>query len=244
MRALMLYEPLLQYLCQVNRLARSGAPLSYGDVRGKVEKLLGEVVQRAGEDLGLQDHVRNLHTPMKYFVDEVIAQNNRLSFARVWHNSRLGYVKDGLAGDEAFFMNHLDKELQQTPSRALAERLLVYYVCLGLGFQGYYFNEPNRIRDYMRRMFPAVRPWLVESNVDLLVPQAYQCTDRRDFVRPPELKGSLLWAGILSLLLAALPLYAWLAKDLVKQLGFQVHLREINESHQGKPWSLSTKDKE
>ena len=238
MKALLLYEPLLQYMCQVNRLARSGAPLSYGDVRGRIMGLLGEIDHKAEADPSLQEHVRHLKTPVNYFIDDVIAQNRRLAFAKRWHTERLGFVKDGLAGDEAFFVNHLDQELRQPPSRALAERLLVYYVCLGLGFQGYYFNDPARLKSYIRQIMPAIRQWLVESTVEKLVPQAYQFTDRRDFVRPPELRGSLLFAGIISLLLAGLPLYAWLAKDLVRSLRNQIHLREINESHQGEAWQL------
>ncbi|MEN3942408.1 DotU family type IV/VI secretion system protein [Prosthecobacter sp. SYSU 5D2] len=233
MKALLLYDPLLQYLCQVNRLARSGAPLSYGDVRGKIMALLSAIDQKANDDLSLQDHVRQLKTPVNYFVDDVIAQNPRLSFAKRWNTERLGYAKDGLAGDEAFFTNHLDKELQQPPSKALAERLLVYYVCLGLGFQGYFFNDPERLRNYVRRITAAIRPWLVESTVEKLMPQAYQHTDTRDFVRPPELRSSILFAGIISLLLAGLPIYAFLAKGLVEKLDNQIHLREINESHQG-----------
>lgn len=241
MKALLLYDPLLQYLCQVNRLARSGAPLSYGDVRGKIMGLLGNIEQRANEDPTLQEHVRHLKTPLNYFVDDVISQNQRLAFAKRWHTERLGFAKDGLAGDEAFFTNHLDKELQQPPSKALAERLLVYYVCLGLGFQGYFFNDPERLRNYMRQIVPAIRPWLVEHTVERLVPQTYKFTDTRDFVRPPELRSSILLAGVVSLLLAGLPIYAWLAKSLVENLENQIHLREINESHQGTPIKLGGK---
>ena len=235
MKALLLYDPLLQYLCQVNRLARSGAPLSYGDVRGKIMGLLSAIDQKAGEDMALQEHVRHLKTPVNYFVDDVIAQNPRLSFAKRWNTERLGFAKDGLAGDEAFFTNHLDKELQQPPSKQVAERLLVYYVCLGLGFQGYFFNEPDRLRNYVRRISTAIRPWLVDDHVEKLMPQAYQYTDTRDFVRPPELRSSILFAGIISLLLAGLPIYALLARGLVEKLDDQIHLREINESHQGTP---------
>ncbi len=241
MKALLLYDPLLQYLCQVNRLARSGAPLSYGDVRGKIMGLLGNIDQRANEDPILQEHVRHLKTPVNYFVDDVISQNQRLAFSKRWHTERLGFAKDGLAGDEAFFINHLDKELQQPPSKALAERLLVYYVCLGLGFQGYFFNEPERLRNYMRQIVPAIRPWLVENTVERLIPQTYKFTDTRDFVRPPELRSSILLAGVVSLLLAGLPIYAWLAKSLVENLENQIHLREINESHQGTPIKLGGK---
>jgi hypothetical protein len=56
-------------------------------------------------------------------------------------------------------------------------------------------------------------------------------------VRPPELKKSLLLAGVCCLLLAGFPLYAVLARILVQNLENQQHLREINESHQGSPFS-------
>jgi type VI protein secretion system component VasF len=239
MKALLLFDPLLQYLCQVNRLARCGAPLSYGDVRSKVTALLSEIDRRAESDPYLMEHLRILKTPVTYFVDDMMAQNPRLAFAKRWHSERMGFVKDGLAGDDAFFLNHLDPELKKSPSKAVAERLLVYYVCIGLGFQGRYFNEPARLKDYMRQLVPSIRPWLTEDTVERLMPQPYQHTDTRDFVRPPELKKSILLAGICCLLLAGIPLYSLLAKYLVNNLENQIHLREINESHQGAPWAES-----
>lgn len=237
MIALQLYDPLLQYLCQVNRLARGGAQLSYGDVRSKVTTLLAGIDKRAAEDPRLQEHVRELKTPVNYFIDDIISQNKHLAFRERWQMERLGFAKDGLAGDDAFFLSHLDVELKRQPSKAVAERLLVYYVCIGLGFQGRYFNELPRLQDYMRQIKPFIRQWLAEDSEEMLTPQTYQFTDRRDFVRPPELKRSLLLAGVCGLLLAGLPLYVLLAHDLVQQLETQQHLREINESHQGVPWN-------
>ena len=236
MIALNLYDPLLQYLCQVNRLAREGAPFSYGEVREKITSLLAAIDKRAAEDPYLMEHVRHLKTPVNYFVDDIISQNKHLAFRERWQTERLGFVKDGLAGDDAFFLNHLDVELKQTPSKAVAERLLVYYVCIGLGFQGRYFNELTRLQDYMRQITPSIRPWLAEDSDERLMPQPYQYTDNRDFIRPPELKKSLLLAGVCGLLLAGIPLYVFLAQNLVDKLDYQQHLREINESYQGAPW--------
>lgn len=237
MIALKLYDPLLQYLCQVNRLARGGAPLSYGDVRGKITSLLAEIDKQAAENPFLRDHVEHLKSPVNYFVDDIISQNPNLAFRERWQMERLGFAKDGLTGDDAFFLNHLDKELKEPPSKALAERLVVYYTCIGLGFQGRFFNEPDRLKDYMRQITPIIRPWLAEDSEERLTPQSYQHTDTRNFVRPPELKKSLLLAGICGLLLAGIPLYFLLARNLVENLEHQQHLREINESHQGTPWS-------
>lgn len=229
MRALQLYEPLLAYMCKVNRLARNGVALSYGEVRGETLRLLSEIDSAAMNDAQLRDHVRALKAPINYFIDDVIAQS-RLPFAKRWHEERLGYEKDGLAGDEAFF-DYLDEALRKPPSATLAEQLLVYYVCIGLGFEGFYFNNPDRLRAYMRAMLPAVRQFLVEDTVQRMVPQPYGFTDTRDFARPPKLRRSLILAGLLALLAAGLPLYFRMGESLAEHSSAQ--LREILESHQG-----------
>jgi hypothetical protein len=63
------------------------------------------------------------------------------------------------------------------------------------------------------------------------VPQAYEYTDLRDFVRPPELRKALLLAGVLCLLLAGIPLFLYLGKQILANE--DPALRQIFESHQG-----------
>ncbi len=239
MKALQLYEPLFQYLCRLNRLARGGYQPAYADVRREVMGHLADAAMQAEDDPALRDHLRALKTPINYIVDGLIVQNKLLAFRMRWHEERLGFRKDGLAGDEAFFSEHLDPALKEAPTEAGAERLLVYYVALGLGFQGFYFHSPEKLRAYMKSMQPAVRHWLVEDRVDLLVPQAYEFTDRRDLARPPQLRASLLVAGLVALILSAVPLYWWLARTVIQRADEQIHLREIDESHQGQPWERS-----
>jgi type VI protein secretion system component VasF len=229
MTALKLYEPLILYVCKVNRLVRHGVPLAFGQVRGEVLGLLGDADALAETDPVLRDHHRALRAPITYFIDDIFAQG-RYSFASRWHENRLGYVKDGLAGDEAFF-DYLDGALKQPPSESLSERLLVYYTCLGLGFEGFYFNQPDRLRQYMKALEPGIRHLLVDDGVPRLVPQAYEHTDQRDFVKPPELKKSLLLAGVLCLLLAGIPLFLWLSRQILQNE--DPALRQIYESHQG-----------
>lgn len=229
MTALKLYEPLILYVCKVNRLVRNGVPLAFGQVRGEVLGLLGDADALAETDPVLRDHHRALRAPITYFIDDIFAQG-RYSFASRWHENRLGYVKDGLAGDEAFF-DYLDAALKQPPSETLSERLLVYYTCLGLGFEGFYFNQPDRLRQYMKALEPAIRHLLVDDSVPRLVPQAYEHTDLRDFVKPPELKKSLLLAGVLCLLLAGIPLFLWLSRQILQNE--DPALKQIYESHQG-----------
>ena len=237
MRALQLYDPVFQYLCHVNRHARNQAPFSYQQVRQELENRLRLVDQQANDDPGLREQVRLLKGPVNYFIDHMIAQS-RLPFARKWLKEAFGYREDGLAGDDAFFLC-LNDELRKQPSADLAERLLVYYVCLGLGFQGGFFNDPGKLQEYMRSLKPAVNRWLLDDSAERLVPQAYEHTNRRNFIRPPKLNRALLLAGLVALLCAGVPLYAWLANDLVTKIAQKDNLREINESRQGTPYGAA-----
>ena len=171
----------------------------------------------------------------------MIVGNRHLSFSGdgLWHEKRLGYSKDGLAGDEAFFVEHLEPALREPATVAGAERLLVYYTALGLGFQGLYFNHPEKLRAYMKAMAPAVRQWLVTDDQpgQFLVPQAYECTDRRNLARPPRLRWPVVAAGLFALGLSAGSLYWWLAHSVIERANEQIHLREISESYQGTPWA-------
>lgn len=199
-----------------------------------MEQRLRLVDEYAAGDPALREQVRLLKGPVNYFIDHMIAQS-RLPFARKWLKEALGYTANGLAGDDAFFLC-LNDELGKQPSAELAERLLVYYVCLGLGFQGGFFNEPERLVEYMRILKPAVGRWLLDDSTEFLTPQAYEHTDRRNFILPPKLNRALLLAGVAALLLAGFPLYAWLAHDLVGSVAKKDNMREINESRQGSPY--------
>ncbi len=237
MKALLLFEPLFQYLCEVNRLSRHGRPRDYAIVRKDVVSKISEISDQAEADPELREHLRVLKTPVTFALDDLIVENRNLPWWNIWHNNRLGFVKDGLAGSEAFFKEYLDPALKAAPSLEGAERMLVYYVCLGLGFQGYLFDRPEKLKEYMKAMKPAVAQWLVHDRVEHLLPQAYQFTNRRDLAKPPELKRALLFAGIVAILLAGLPLYWWMANDLINQTERNINLREINESNQGPLWS-------
>lgn len=229
MRALQLYEPLFLALCRINRLARNGVALSYREVRSDILSILTDIELKADDDPVLREHYRVLKTPINYFIDDSIAQS-KLPFARQWHDERLGYEKDGLAGDEAFF-DYLDEALKVPPSASQSERLLVYYVCLGLGFQGFYFNQPERLRQYMRQLHGIIRPFLVEDSVPRLVPQAYQFTDQRDFARPPKMGAFALLAGVVCLLLGAIPLFYLRQEEILSKVSLD--LRQLRESYQG-----------
>ena len=154
MKLLEIYEDLFQYVCRLNRAAKAQAPLEYARARGEVKDLLERVVRNAASDVRLHNQVKRLELPMVFFMDYLVC-SSRLKFAAQWAENRLAKERNELAGDERFF-DFLEQDLKDTSEEA-AERLAVFYVCLGLGFMGMYQNQPEQIHRYIEQIFPRVR---------------------------------------------------------------------------------------
>ena len=151
-----LCEQLFQYICMVNRVARtpSGEALDFTALRDTVQLAFTRMKERAKDDLRLSGQLKKMELPLVFFVDSMIAES-ALPLAPQWHKNRLAYEQDELAGDEKFF-DLLDETLAEVGPEA-DERLMVYYTCLGLGFTAatpaslYCAPEDDRHRETSRR---------------------------------------------------------------------------------------------
>jgi type VI secretion system protein ImpK len=237
MTLLELTEPLFQYVCRLNRVARktaaaAGAPVSTGEtafltkssasstaphgvsldyavVRGEVKALFDEMQQKAGKDYRLSSQVKKVELPLLFFVDSIISES-ALKFAAQWNQNRLAYEKNELAGDEKFF-DLLDEDLKDQSDEA-SERLAVFYVCLGLGFNGIYFKQPELLRKNMFTIAPRIRRWLDPDESARICPDTYEALDTRDLTEPPSRKVLVISLVFLCLTLASLASYLWLYK--------------------------------
>jgi type IV/VI secretion system ImpK/VasF family protein len=186
MKLLELYEDFFQYVCRLNRAARTPAQPEYARVRAEVKDLLDQVVRNASSDVRLLNQVKRLELPMVFFIDNVIC-TSRLKFATQWAENRLATERNELAGDERFFVDFLDKDLEDTSDEAV-ERLAVYYACLGVGFTGMYVNQPETIHRYLERTFPRIRQWIDADPRTKISEEAYRYTDTRVLTEPPSRK--------------------------------------------------------
>ncbi len=159
-----LTEPLFQYVCRLNRIGRrgrsgenttflakppagpagragaAGGPgLDEVVVRSEIKALLEDLTSKASVDLRLSHQVEKIELPLIFFIDSLISES-ALPFAAQWNQNRLAYDRQELAGDEKFF-DVLDATLKESGEEA-AERLAVFYTCIGLGFTGIYFKQP------------------------------------------------------------------------------------------------------
>jgi len=204
MKLLETYEELFQYLCRLNRAARTEAHPEYVRVRSEMKTMLDDITRGASSDVRLSNQIKRLELPLTFFVDNLIS-TSRLKFAGQWAENRLAKEKNELAGDERFF-DFLEQDLTDTSEEA-AERLAVYYSCLGLGFTGMYQAQPEQIRLYMEKMFPRIRQWIDNDPRAKINEEAYRYTDTRILTEPPSRKIILVAILFLFFSLSAMMIY-------------------------------------
>jgi len=233
-----LTEPLFQYICRLNRLARKSAAggstgetalftraglsraasLSYDVVRAEIRALFEDMQQKSAGDFRLNSQFKKMELPLIFFVDSLISESG-LPFAAQWNQNRLAYDRNELAGDEKMF-DLLEEDLKD-PSDEAAERLVIYYQCLGLGFCGMYFKQPEYLRGKMQQIAPRIRRWLDADETARICADAYEQVDTRDLTERPSHKLVVLAILFLCFTLAAVVAYAVL---------YRQASRELNES--------------
>src|ERR1041385_745652 len=227
MKLLELYEDLFQYICRLNRVAKTDAQPDYARVRSEIKTILDDVSRSASSDIRLVNQVNKLELPIIFFVDNVIA-TSPLKFAAQWAQNRLAKDRGELAGDERFF-DFFEQDKTDTSEEA-AERLAVYYVCFGLGFMGMYQGRPDQIRQYMDQIFPRVRQWMDSDPRTKTSEEAYRSTDTRVLTEPPSNKIILVALIFLFLCLTSLAVYYGLYVGASSELTNAV--RKINSQSQ------------
>jgi len=241
MTLLELTEPIFQYVCRLNRLARrggasAGAPgatrgdtvfftkagsaprgmsLDYAVVRSEIKALFEDLLQKGGGDGRLASQARKVELPLLFFVDSMISES-ALTFAAQWNQNRLAYERNELAGDEKFF-DLLDETLKDSGDDA-SERLAVFYTCLGLGFTGIYFRQPELLRKTMLTIAPRIRHLAEMDQTAKICPEAYDGVDTRNLVEPPSSKMVLIGIVFLCFTLAVVVSYFWMYRASSKTL--------------------------
>jgi len=215
MTLLELTEPFFQYICRLNRIARRGASGKPGETsfipkssvgaaaaakglaidevvaRSEIKALLEDMMAKAASDLRLSQQARKIELPLIFFADSIISEST-LPFAAQWNQNRMAYERQELAGAEKFF-DLLDETMKESGEEA-AERLAIFYICIGLGFTGIYFKQPEFLRKTMLSIAPRIRHLVENDQTARICPEAYQGVDTRDLVRPHG--GRMVFLGL------------------------------------------------
>ena len=196
-----------------------GANLDYAVARSEIKALFEDFMSKAATDLRLSQQARKVELPLLFFVDSMISES-KLPFAAEWNQNRLAYDRQELAGDEKFF-DLLDETLKENGEDA-AERLAVFYICIGLGFSGIYFKQPEFLRKTMLSIAPRIRQLLETDQNARICPETYEGVDTRNLVEPPSrrmaLVGLVLGGFALAVVISYLVMYQQASHQLNRSL--------------------------
>jgi type VI secretion system protein ImpK len=218
-----LYEPLFQYICMLNRLSRKGSneAIEFTALRAEIASLLDSINKRAQDDPLMALQAQKMEMPIIFFVDSIIAESN-LRCAAEWHKNRIAYSRNELAGDEKFF--DLLDETMNDPGSEATERLVIFYICMGLGFTGWYANQP----EYLRRKMETLAKRIGVADLERaarICPEAYKHLDTRNLIEPPSSKIGAMALAFLGLSVVALAVNFYLFR--IGLLGLTDALQEI-----------------
>ena len=212
-----LCEPLFQYICRLNRLARKNYTMEISQVRSEIKKIFEEMKTNASNSPGLANQHEKIELPLIFFVDFMIKES-KLNFASEW--IELAREKNELAGDEKLF-DLLDEELLDS-SDAATERLAIYHTCIGLGFTGIYTGQQESIQRLMLKTSARISNLMDADEKSYICPEAYENVDTRDLVEPPGTKllgiGITLIGLIIVWFIACFCLFKWTSDDVVKAI--------------------------
>jgi len=219
MTLLELCEPLILYICRLNRSARKGGSHEYDRVRAEIEGIFKEMRANAEQVPGLVGQYEKAEEVLTYFVDSMIAESG-LPFAQQWHKNRKAYERNELAGDEKFW-DLLNETLEDKSQEATA-LLAIFYTCIGVGFTGFYAGQPEYLRKKMLQCSARLQG-VVDADEDArITPEAYEHLDESDLIEPPGAKllgiAVALVGLIVVLFVANIYLFRLTSEDLVKAL--------------------------
>lgn len=194
-----LCEPLLQYVCRLNRSARKGGNFEHAQVSSEIEALFSEMHSKAASDPMLASQLDKdkgkIELVLAFFVDSMIRESS-LSIAEDWR-SIAEERYNSLAGDEQFW-DLLDEALAERGDPA-TERIAVYYTCIGLGFTGWYAGQPEYLRKKMVECGARLRNMIDVDESTPIVSESELYVNTDDLIEPPG--TSLVKIGIASVVL-------------------------------------------
>jgi len=204
-----LIQPVFLFICEKHRVVGNNRSINYLTLRTSCDQLLADIETRAKFDPVLLQQWEKIKDPLLWYIDYWFGSSGVFRAVKdEWNRNRLGEYPAGddgtLAGDEAFF-DELENELTNDHDDNLAnERLVFYYVAIGLGFTGVYFKDvPEHhaaLRKYMEQLYLRVRHYIDVNPSARVTPDCYQFTDKRDFVAPIRERPMILIAAFLCLL--------------------------------------------
>jgi type VI protein secretion system component VasF len=239
-----LCEPLFQYICRLNRSARQHGNASAAQVRADIMAMLADARKRAaagGAAPGgpsVAEQWKQVEPALLFFVDFMI-RTSRLPFASRW-DDLARELNNEMSGDEKFF-DLLEVALADR-SDAGAERLAVFYTCIGLGFSGFYTGQPEYLRRKMLDCSSRIRNMIDAGGK--VCPDAYENVNTADLIESPGKSIVGIVIALVGLTLVLFIANGYWYRNSVKSLQSQVSgLSSAVQSSPNHPASTPTQER-
>jgi len=138
-----LCRPFLTLVCSHVVYARAGANVDAAALRAKARETLDAIRETCADDAVLRREFERIEKPLVFFADYCLKEGNT-PLAREW--SELGRSYNELSGDEKFY-DMLSSTLEDPEA---SERLRMFYLMMGLGFDGVHRGDGGYIQNRMK----------------------------------------------------------------------------------------------
>lgn len=186
-----LCHPLLALVCQYCCFSQSDASIKAEDLQWKIKACLNEIRTKCEEDPALKREFTRIEQPLVFFIDYTIKEGH-FPFSNEW--SELAREYNELSGDEKFF-DLLANTLEDPDA---SDRLKIFYIMMGLGFDGCYKNDQGYIERRMKLCATRFQPEKAISANELFADAENAATHRRSrfsWVMPVVVVLSLAFFG-------------------------------------------------
>lgn len=200
-------EPLFHEMCRLNRLARKGggSGTEMNRVRAQIRAIFDEMKASAAADVGLSNQYAEAEKPLVYFVDFMISES-----AFPWANEWPPFEEEvygELVGQTRFF--ELLDETRADPSPAATDRLEIYYQCLGLGFTGFYSDEPEYLRRKMLEIQGRIKKRVDLQSTEKFVPESELYVNTSQLYEPPSPRLIMMGIALVGLIVVLFVANYW-----------------------------------
>ncbi len=138
-----LCRPYLALVCSRGNYARSGVPVDPQALKNELHEVLNGIRTKCEEDSLLKREFERIEKPLAFFADYCLKESDT-SLGHGWTD--LGREYNELSGDEKFY--DLLSSTMEDPEAS--ERLRLFYLMLGLGFEGVHRGDEEFIQRRMR----------------------------------------------------------------------------------------------
>lgn len=186
-----LCRPVLLRICEIRQFSRSGAEPDMERVRASILGELAAVREKCAENSADAKDFALIEKPLIFFIDYMIKESG-LGFSRSWRELARDYGE--LSGDEKFF-DMLAETLDDPGSK---DRIEVFFLMMGLGFEGVFRKEPETLERKMKVCAARMdhMPDLNKEYITFMEPPAAGAPPRKSFLK------SGVFAAAVSALLA------------------------------------------